>query len=116
MNSRLDNIQASILNTKLSDLNINNKKRRKIAQFYKKNINNKKINKLLYSKSCVYHQYVILVKNRNELIRLLVKNNIPYGFHYPYPINKLHSLRKMFKSEKYLSKKTEKLYSKYSKN
>jgi len=101
MNSRLDNIQASILSTKLSDLNINNKKRRKIAQFYKKNINNKKINKLLYSKSCVYHQYVILVKNRKKLISLLKKNKIPYGFHYPYPINKLHSLRKMFKNEKY---------------
>ena len=101
MNSRLDNIQASILSAKLSDLNNNNKKRRKIAQFYKTNINNKKINKLLYSKSCVYHQYVILVKNRNKLISLLKKNKIPYGFHYPYPINKLHSLRKMFKNEKY---------------
>ncbi len=101
MNSRLDNIQASILSRKLSKLNLNNKKRRKIAQFYSKNINNSKINKLLYSTSCVYHQYVILVKNRKKLIKVLIKNKIPYGFHYPYPINKLHSLRKMFKNEKY---------------
>ena len=72
MNSRLDNIQASILSTKLSDLNINNKKRRKIAQFYQKNINNKKINKLLYSKKlCHYPQYVILVKDRKKLLRFI---------------------------------------------
>ena len=49
----------------------------------------------------MYHQYVILVKNRKKLIKLLSKNKIPYGFHYPYPINKLHSLRHMFKNEKY---------------
>tara|TARA_B100000579_G_scaffold410158_1_gene399797 strand:- start:512 stop:742 length:231 start_codon:yes stop_codon:yes gene_type:complete len=42
-----------------------------------------------------------LVKNRKKLIKVLIKNKIPYGFHYPYPINKLHSLRKMFKNEKY---------------
>ena len=101
MNSRLDNVQASILIRKLSMLNINNKKRSKIAQYYKKNINNQKIKKLTYSKSCVYHQYVILVKNRKKLIKLLTKNKIPYGFHYPYPINKLHSLRQMFKNQKY---------------
>ena len=101
MNSRLDNVQASILIRKLSMLNINNKKRCKIAQYYKKNINNQKIKKLIYSKSCVYHQYVILVKKRKKLIKLLTKNKIPYGFHYPYPINKLHSLRQMFKNQKY---------------
>ena len=101
MNSRLDNVQASILIRKLSMLNINNKKRCKIAQYYKKNINNQKIKKLIYSKSCVYHQYVILVKNRKKLIKLLTKNKIPYGFHYPYSINKLHSLRQMFKNQKY---------------
>ena len=40
-------------------------------------------------------------KNRKKLIKLLTKNKIPYGFHYPYPINKLHSLRQMFKNQKY---------------
>ena len=33
-------------------------------------IQNKKIVKLKYSKSCVFHQYVILVKTRNKLIKL----------------------------------------------
>tara|TARA_Y100000590_G_scaffold225655_1_gene255073 strand:- start:1471 stop:2562 length:1092 start_codon:yes stop_codon:yes gene_type:complete len=101
MNSRLDTIQASILSRKLSRLNAINKKRRKIAKFYNEKINNKKISKLIYSKNCVYHQYVVLTKNRKSLAKLLSKNKIPYGFHYPYPINKLHALRKIFKGQKY---------------
>tara|TARA_Y100000590_G_C15686345_1_gene1001802 strand:- start:785 stop:1876 length:1092 start_codon:yes stop_codon:yes gene_type:complete len=101
INSRLDTIQASILIEKLKMLNLINKKRRNIAKFYSKNINNSKINKLIYSKSCVYHQYIILVKNRKRLIKILSKNRIPYGFHYPYSINKLHALKKLFKGQKY---------------
>ena len=101
MNSRLDTIQATILSKKLSMLNVINKNKKKIAEFYKKNISNKKITKLLYSKSCVYHQYVILVKDRSKLIKTLSKNYIPYGLHYPYPINKLDALKKMFKNEKF---------------
>ena len=101
MNSRLDTVQASILSNKLKILNTINKKRRNIAKFYNKNINNRNIYKLIYSKSCVYHQYVVLVKNRKKLIKLLIKNKIPYGFHYPYPINKLHSLRKIFRGQRY---------------
>ena len=103
INSRLDTIQASILIEKLKMLNVLNKKRKNIAKFYSKNINNNKINKLIYSKSCVYHQYVILTKNRNKLTKILSKNSIPYGFHYPYSINKLHSLRKIFKGQTYLN-------------
>ena len=101
MNSRLDTIQASILTRKLYILKKINRKRKKIAEFYNNNINNSKIKKLTYSKSCVYHQYVILVKHRNTLIKTLSKKSIPYGFHYKYPINKLHALKKMFKNEKY---------------
>ena len=62
MNSRLDTIQAIILNEKLKLLSNLNKKRQKIADFYRQNISNKKIQKLIYSKFCVYHQYVIMVK------------------------------------------------------
>ena len=101
INSRLDTIQASILSKKLKMLNNINKRRKNIANFYKKKITNKKVKKLIYSKSCVFHQYVVLIKNRSKLIKLLSKNGIPHGVHYPYPIHKLHSLRKIFKGEKY---------------
>ncbi len=101
LNSRLDTFQASILIRKLKYLDRININKKKIALFYEKNISNNKVRKLKYSKSCVYHQYVILVKNRKKLIKLFKKNNIPYGFHYPYPINKLHALKSFFKKEKY---------------
>ncbi len=101
INSRLDTLQASILLRKLKYLNDINKSRRKISYFYTKNINNNKIKKINYSKSCVFHQYVILVKKRKKLIKLLKQKKIPFGFHYPQPIHKIKSLKKFFKKEKY---------------
>ena len=51
VNSRLDTIQAAILNLKnKKDLNKNNKKRTNISQIYKNNINNDKIEILNYKK------------------------------------------------------------------
>ena len=103
INSRLDTIQAVILINKLKYLDILNKKRKKIAQFYEDNIKTKKIIKLNYSKNCVYHQFVILVKQRKKLTNIFNKKKISYGFHYPYPIHKINALKKMFKREKYLN-------------
>ena len=101
MNSRLDSIQAAVLSKKLKMLNNINKKRKNIANLYKKKIKNKNVNKLIYSKSCVFHQYVVLIKNRSKFIKILSKNGIPYGIHYPYAIHQLHSLRKIFKGQRY---------------
>ncbi len=101
MNSRLDTIQAAILLHKLSMLKKNNKKRKKIASIYRNKIKNKNVEQLVYSKNSVYHQYVILVKNRKKLIDLFKKHNIQFGFHYPYPIHKLKALKDMFKNQKY---------------
>lgn len=101
LNSRLDTIQAIILDKKLKNLNKYNSKRRNIAKFYNKNIINPKITKLNYSKSCVYHQYIILVNNKHNLIRLFNKKKIQYGFHYPYAIHQLAVFKKKFKNKKF---------------
>ena len=95
-NSRLDTIQAAILNNKLIDLKKNNYKRKKIAQFYDNNIKSNKIEKINYSKGCVYHQYVILSSFEKKIRKLFNKNHIQYGKHYPQPIHKLNSLKKIF--------------------
>ena len=42
INSRMDTIQAAVLNIKLKELQKNNKKRNIIADTYRSNINNKK--------------------------------------------------------------------------
>tara|TARA_Y100000591_G_scaffold259843_1_gene232217 strand:+ start:638 stop:1735 length:1098 start_codon:yes stop_codon:yes gene_type:complete len=106
-NSRLDTIQAIFLIKKLTQLKKNNKKRISIANFYSKNINNNNISKILYSKFAVYHQYVIMVKNRKKLINIFEKNNIQYGFHYPKSINQLEVFKKRYKKQKF--KNAEKL-------
>ena len=95
VNSRLDTIQAIILNEKLKNLDKLNKKRQKIATIYRKGIVNDKIKLLKYSKFSVYHQFVILTKQRKKLMKLLNNNKIQYGFHYPYALHQL----KVFKSK-----------------
>ena len=84
INSRLDEIQAAILNVKLKYLNKDNNERRSIANYYNKNINNYKIMKPLEKPNCyhVYHLYVIRCKNRDKLIYELRKKEIFAGIHY----------------------------------
>ena len=44
---------------------------------------------------------MILSESRSKLIKLLNKNKIQYGFHYPYAIHQLKSLKNIFKKQKY---------------
>ena len=101
MNSRLDSMQALILNYKLKDLTRLNQLRRKIASEYNKKIINNKIKKIKYSKHCVFHQYVIIVKERKRLIEYLKRSQIQFGFHYPYAIHQLKVFKKLFKKKRF---------------
>ena len=101
INSRLDEVQASILKIKLKKLNFLNAKRIELAKIYHKLIQNNKISKLNYSKYAVFHQYVVQVKNRSKFIKLLKKNDIGYGLHFPVTINKINSFKKFFKNDNY---------------
>ena len=101
VNSRLDTIQAIILNKKLTKLDILNKKRQKIAKYYDKFVVNKKILLLKYSKSSVYHQYVILTKSRNKLIKEFNKQGIQYGFHYPSAVHQLKVFKNVYANQNY---------------
>jgi len=103
MNSRLDTIQAIILNKKIKNLSNYNKNRQKIAKFYNENIINKKIVKLNYSKSCVYHQYVILVKDKKKLIHEFNLKKIGFGFHYPFAIHQLEIFKNKYKDKKFVN-------------
>ena len=101
LNSRLDTIQAAILNNKLRSLNKNNLKRVQIAKFYNQKIKNHHIKKINYSKGCVYHQYVILSKKEKKIRKLFEKNKIQYGKHYPQPIHKLKAVKEIFRNKSY---------------
>ncbi len=89
-NSRLDEIQAAVLNAKLPYLDQWNERRREIADFYNSNIKNKLIQlpkASPYAKH-VYYVYVISVKgNRDNLINYLKERNIGSGIYFPLPLH-----------------------------
>ena len=99
INSRLDAIQAIVLNEKLKRLNHLTKKRKNISNIYNKKINNPKNKKLTYEKGSVNHQYVIKAKDRKKFISYLKSNKISYGIHYPVSINNLKIIKKFAKKK-----------------
>jgi len=89
INSRMDGIQAAILNVKLKYLSQWTEKRRNIASIYNELLNGKReiitpIEKE-YAKH-VYHLYVIRVKERDKLQQYLKAKGISTGIHYPIAI------------------------------
>ncbi len=111
VNSRLDNIQAGILNVKLKKIHIWNNRRIKIAKIYDKNlskISNVKIPKIRKNFKCIYNNYVIRVpsRERNKLRKYLFNNNIQTNIHYPRPITDL-KIYKSFTNSKKIYKFTE---------
>lgn len=87
---RMDNLQAAVLNVKLQYLDKWNTVRRKIAKRYYSNFEGKEYIKTLKAfdntESC-FHQFVIVVENRDELREILKKNNIDTGIHFPIPLH-----------------------------
>lgn len=86
-NSRLDELQAAILNIKLDYLDKWNSKRRKLAQIYNNLFKDSKINFPTEKENsyAVYYLYVINTKKRDELQQFLGKEGIQTLIHYPIP-------------------------------
>ena len=89
-NSRLDEIQASILRVKLKHLDQSNQKRRNLAGHYLKDLKDLPLGLPEERKDCehVYHLFVIKTNKRNALQDYLKKNGINTGIHYPVPIHR----------------------------
>ncbi|WP_156294031.1 DegT/DnrJ/EryC1/StrS family aminotransferase [Serratia oryzae] len=85
LNSRLDEMQAAILSVKLSGLDEDNKKRRKVAIEFLSKINNPAIilPEFNPSENHVWHLFVIRVENRDKLIEYLSEYDIQTLVHYP---------------------------------
>jgi|688.fasta_scaffold04635_24 dTDP-4-amino-4,6-dideoxygalactose transaminase len=85
-NSRLDEIQAAILQIFLSDLELMNEKRRHIANRYSKEIKNiSVVTPGILAENYVAHLYVIKSKQRNLLKEYLKSKEIASDIHYPIP-------------------------------
>lgn len=89
MNSRLDPIQAAVLRVKLRYLDQDNAQRQKAAAFYQSSFANLPIQlpQLRGDVSHVYHQYVILPNDRNNLQVFLKNVGVGTAIHYPLPVH-----------------------------
>ena len=85
LNSRMDEIQAAVLDIKLKYLDNDNIYRRKIAQYYRQNIVNPQIilPKVYEEQSHVWHVFVIRCPDRNNLQQYLAEKGIQTNIHYP---------------------------------
>ena len=89
VNSRLDELQASVLDLKLRYLDGWNERRRKLAELYNSLLKNTPVITPVereYSKH-VYHLYVIRHKERDRLQQFLFKRGIQTLIHYPIPVH-----------------------------
>ena len=85
-NSRMDEIQAAVLNVKLTYLDKENQRRKQIAKAYLEGINNPQIRLIKDNdRDNVYHIFPILCPSRNRLQQYLKDNGIETMIHYPIP-------------------------------
>ena len=93
INSRLDSIQAEVLNVKLKYLNDYNNARNQMAENYNKafkSVEQLQIPELNKNSTHVYHQYTLKVLNgkRDDLMKYLDQNGIETRVYYPIPVHK----------------------------
>lgn len=90
LNSRLDEIQAAVLDVKLPHLDKDNARRREIAAYYRSHITNLKIilPQTYDEKATVWHVFVIRTKERDAFQQYLSDNGVQTIIHYPCPPHK----------------------------
>ena len=90
LNSRLDEIQAAILDVKLPHLDKDNERRRQIAKYYRENIKNPKLilPEAYDEKAHVWHVFAVRTEDRDGFQQYLTQNEIQTIIHYPTPPHK----------------------------
>ena len=102
--SRMDNIQATILNYRLKNLKKIIKKRRNNYQVYLNNLDRNVVFFPIEKKDefNTYHTFVIQVDKRDKLKKFLDTKGIGTSIHYPKPIHLQKAYKKKFsKKENY---------------
>ncbi|MDF1865592.1 MAG: DegT/DnrJ/EryC1/StrS family aminotransferase [Saprospiraceae bacterium] len=97
-NSRLDSIQAAVLDVKLKYLDNYAQRRNQVANFYDKALNELsdiELPKRNPKSNHVFHQYTLMVRNdkRDALKEYLSDRGIPTMVYYPVPLNKQEAFR-----------------------
>ena len=86
-NSRLDEIQAGLLRVRLSHINELEEEKRRICMRYLSELENENIllPRIRDGATHIWHQFVVRVKRRQELIDYLNAHEIGTIIHYPIP-------------------------------
>jgi UDP-2-acetamido-2-deoxy-ribo-hexuluronate aminotransferase len=92
-NSRLDSIQAAVLDIKLKYLDKYSFARQQVAAIYDKafsTVTSIQTPVKEQNSNHVFHQYTLLIKNgrRDELVEYLKTKDVPCGVYYPVPLYK----------------------------
>lgn len=87
-NSRMDELQAAILDIKLAGLDAANQRRKEIAAMYIDKVKNPNIIVPQSERDSVYHIFPILCKRRDELRQYLLRHGVETEIHYPIPPHK----------------------------
>ncbi len=100
VNSRLDSVQAAILNVKLPHLHKWNKQRQTVADRYDQqlaNIPNLITPKRVSWSEHIFHQYTLRIMNgrRNDLQKFLAEHDIPSMIYYPVPMHQQEAYNKI---------------------
>jgi UDP-2-acetamido-2-deoxy-ribo-hexuluronate aminotransferase len=103
-NSRLDTIQAAILNVKIKHLDLYSQARNEMAFFYDSifaEIDEVEIPRRQLNSTHVFHQYTLKVKDgrRNELQKYLSEKEIPSMIYYPLPLYKQEAFQQFVTSD-----------------
>lgn len=98
LNSRLDEIQAAVLDVKLQYVETENERRREIAEKYCNEIKNEKIILPILPKNKeehVWHLFVVRTSERQGLQNYFTKNGVQTLIHYPIPPHKQGAYKEM---------------------
>lgn len=94
-NSRLDEIQAAVLDVKLKYLDDDNQHRKEMAAYYYHHLDNPYVSlpERLPDEQNVYHLFPVLCSRRDELQQYLKKHGVGTVIHYPIPPHKQECYR-----------------------
>ena len=89
-NSRIDELQAAVLDVKLKYLDEENEKRRRLAALYINNVSNPQLQLPSpdFHINSVFHIFPLLCRRREELQQYLLDRGIQTMIHYPIPPHK----------------------------
>ncbi|HOV69555.1 MAG TPA: DegT/DnrJ/EryC1/StrS family aminotransferase, partial [Clostridia bacterium] len=88
-NSRLDELQAALLNVKLPYLDAWNKRRREIAMNYNEAFASLPVHRPMEKpgRKHIYHLYMLQVPDRDDFRRFLKEKGVETGLYYPVPLH-----------------------------